>query len=266
MILGIVSEADELMEQINWKAHTNSVSRSEVGNIEIEIADLMKYVLSLAELWGMNSDTLAFAVMQKTEELFIKRTMNNWSPSKKPILITDMDGTLADWRASFIRYVKDMGFLPLEDTQENMSIETSLGITYDTYLKLKRDFESSGHYQQLLPIPEAIDFVRDSMVGSDLVVFTARPAKTLKRIWWDSWLWLQSYGITPKILRIGNEERIEYALLQKSKGHEVLMFDDNPHLAFRAAMSDIDVILKTTPYNHHVQHKNIIRFEDFQHE
>lgn len=260
LLLGIVSESNEVLEQISWKVHTQTDNRIEQHNIHREIVDLFKYALSLANLWELDGQTLLQLALDKTEEMTIKRQMAKWRP-QRDILLVDMDGTIADWRRSFINWLVDRGVSGMEiDPASSLSIEEDLGLKYDEYLRLKTAFESGGGYRKLVPIPTGLEYVKNKARTCDIVVFTARPNKEFRSIWWDSYQWLLEHGITPNLLKIGHEERIEYALWVKSLGLNVTLFDDNPTLALRAANSGIDVMLSPTPYNSNLVHPLIRRF------
>lgn len=261
LLLGMITEITELLEQTRWKVHLHHVPKMDKRNILFEIVDLFKYVLSLSELWGFNSHDLLVATSQKTIELHLKSHMDNFAPYK-PVLITDMDGTLANWRATFVRLAKEYPDFVSEDWKDpemSLNIERDMGIPYDRYIELKWLLESEGLYANLIPYPHRIQLVKEMSKTHHVVCWTARPAKKFKRIWMDSWNWLTLYGIHPDKLQIGSEERIEFAIRVKNLGIPVVMLEDNPELASRAVNSGIEVILCSTVYNQHLQEGPLLR-------
>jgi hypothetical protein len=64
-------------------------------------------------------------------------------------------------------------------------------------------------------------------------------------------------------LRLGSEERIARACELLAAGHKVVMLEDDPSLALRAAHAGVAVLMRAHPYNAGVQHVNIIRVAEF---
>ena len=262
LLLGMVSEIGEVMDRIDWKVHSPRNQRISVHNLKIEIVDLFKYVLSLAELWEMTPHELLSMTRDKTSEIALKMSEQMWRPKQlRPILVTDIDGTIADWKSSFMEFVREKGVsFQIDDSKPSMSIETEMGLQYVHYEDLKWEFETGGGYARLHPIPRAVNFIIEMQnSGADIVVFTARPSSNHKRIWWDSWTWLEQQGIFPSLLRIGSEDRISYAQDLREQGFDVKMVDDNPELTLRAVNSNIPVILRDTPYNQAISHDLVDR-------
>jgi uncharacterized HAD superfamily protein len=182
-------------------------------------------------------------------------------------LISDVDGTIGDWRKAFRDWVSEThDTIMLEDKSTSFAMETSLGIPFSQYMPLKEEFESCGGYTKLEPYPDAVDLIKRAMLlGIDIILYTSRPAKRYKRIWSDTWTWLESIGLKTCIaeLKIGSEERISRACEFQSSGHVVALLEDDPGLALRAANAGILVFLRSHRYNAGIAHKNIMRMEKF---
>lgn len=259
LLLGMSTEMSEMLSRIQWKVHVVDDKLISRDNVHREIIDLFKYVLSLAELWGMTAEDVLRMSGMKTRELKLKREFEAWEPGDT-VLLLDMDGTIADWRTTFIQWVSGRGYDCNPDSGSQMAIEVDLGIPYDEYETLKWDFEAEGGYRTVAPIHENIHLVQEHIeAGYEIAVFTARPNDKFGRVWTDSYQWLVQHCTIPDYFAIGRDRRISFALRLKEKGTLVKMMDDDPTLAMRAAASGIQVYLIDQPYNQGIEHENIRR-------
>ena len=264
-LLGAISEVDEVLNEMNWKAHRlgRSLDRN---NLARELADLTKYVFSLWEWSGFSSDDMLRYVHEKSVEMEAQwnQDFRISYPDGCPIIISDIDGTLADYRKGFVDWIKGTSQpIPSKDRSTSLMMEIDMGVTYPVYMRLKEEFEASGGYQNLplyADVPLAVKELSD--MGISFIAYTARPHKSYTRIWLDSWAWVRTNQLDPYIqeLRIGKEERIARACALVEKGHRVVLLEDDPSTAIRAAATGIPVFLRDQPYNRGVDANNIIRF------
>ena len=265
-LLGMVSEIDDILDSISWKRHRKiyDVSPDPV-NLGYDLADLTKYILSLWELWGFTpSDALSF-VKQKSNILDeLHRQEFEPIPTDRLIVITDLDGTLGDWRRTFMEWAFHTHSLkPIEDGMKLLQIDSDLAMRYDEYYKLKELFESSGQYKNIFIYPEVREFLywlRENF-NAYFIAHTARPWQQYYRIWGDTWEWISKNNLPIDQLRVGSESRI--LLASKLGGDNVLMLEDDPGLMLRAAHSKICVIARKHPYNSGVAHEYITKVSDF---
>lgn len=267
-ILGAISEVNEILNETSWKAHKKGhpVDRT---NLARELADLTKYTFSLWEWAGFSSTDMLDFVYQKGEELdqmWFQDFQHSFEPGSK-IVITDIDGTIADYRKGLLSWLRLNHSVDLpEDTGQNLMMDIDLGLTYPVYLRLKEEFESSGEYARL-PLYSDVELGLKYLHPQHVkfLAYTARPAQAYSRIWFDTWTWLEDCGIAPYFqeLRIGREQRVARACELTEAGHAVCLIEDEPDTALRAAASSIQVFLRSQPYNEGVSHRNIQRFEAF---
>lgn len=267
-LLGMMGEVDEVLREINWKAHRRQhpVVRS---NLARELADMTKYLLCLWQLYGFTAkDMLDFATEKTTEMAQLYRQEFNLAlPFGSYVVISDVDGTLGDWRKAFVSWCRTFSDTALnDDTYVTMLMEQELGLPYQLYMDLKRDFEEQGGYQSLEPFEDAVNCLQDleGNSGVQILVYTARPFDRYSRLWSDTWMWLTNAGLDRYVreLRMGGEERITRAIELKAEGHPVVMLEDDPSIAKRAANAGVTVFLREWPYNQSMSpHNNIIRVQ-----
>ena len=261
-LLGVVSEVDEVLQEINWKIHRRGHSTDRV-NLARELADVTKYVWCLWELHGFSSDDMLDYVQSKSNELehMYKQDFVPSIPPGSNVIISDIDGTIGDWRAAFIAWYCDLKKIPLLlDKSSSLAIEVDLGIDYLEYRDLKEKFESEGGYNYMTPYPDVAEYLnRQVAAGTKIVYFTSRPAKRYGRIWMDTKNWLGENHFPEGQLYIGSEERVGFARTLQAQGCNVTMLEDDPTLALRAAASKIRVYLRDQPYNMGIYHEYIDR-------
>jgi len=265
-LLGLVSEVDEVLREINWKSHRANKTSIIRSNLAFELADLTKYVLSLWELWGFGLDDVLNTTLEKSWWVQYRSEMElEPGPTGRNVLITDLDGTLADWRRSFVVWMeKEHNIILPDDSSKSMMLDQDLAWKYTEYAQWKDEFESQGGYAHLIPYLDGVETVQHLQSFEDVyvVVYTARPEHQYKRIWWDTFTWLQRHNVKPDQLLIGADARVilAHALRQNNN---VILFDDDPSLIMRAANSGIRVYARRHPYNSGISHSNITWVDDY---
>lgn len=264
-LLGVVSEMNEVLDEINWKAHRQGRVLDRT-NLARELADLTKYVISLWEWSGFTWDDMLFRVHEKSVEL-----ERQWEqdfvgniPDGAIVVITDLDGTLADYRSGFLQWLAEYHMQDLPpDNASSLMMEVDLGLSYPLYVKYKDEFEASGGYSDLPIYPDVGQTLQElSIVGVFIIAFTARPARTFSRIWNDSWNWFVKNGVDTYIkeLRIGKEQRVAKACELQAAGHTVVLIEDEPDTAIRASAAGIPVLLRKQPYNKGLVQSDLLRY------
>jgi hypothetical protein len=257
-LLGMVSEIDEILREINWKQHRKDQHKAPVQrNIALELADLTKYVICLWQICGFDiADMLSYTV-DKSLMLHILQMQSQRAPKPgQVVVLADLDGTVADWRASFLQWLKQQEApIPRQMAQEAyklnlLVLDVDLKMRFSQYTQFKEKFEETGGYANLIPYHDALIAIKQlrKQENAYLIVYTARPVSKYKYIWMDTWNWLDQEGIMPEELHIGQEERIRAAEKLLST-NPILAFEDNPEIALRLANAGIHVYVRSQPYN-----------------
>lgn len=256
-LLGIVSEAGDLLDAFSWKQHRPSrrLSPQDLANIRVEVVDLFKYVMCLAQEVGMDLEELLYLVDEKGKflDFQLDSDFQTQYPLNRPILICDLDGTIADFRTAFVDFLTVEGSIPgtplnLMRNSPTIHMDVASRVGFDAYHALKTTFEVKGGYAELTPLQEMVQVVERLQQDITVVFFTARPTE-LKRVRQDTWEWLRFHGLKPKTLFFGKFERILWAATMRDKGYTVWLLDDDPEVLQRAVNSGIPVIAVKQPYN-----------------
>jgi len=263
-LLGLTSEIDEVLREMNWKIHRQNIVPNQ-RNLAFELADLTKYVLSLWQIWGYTLDEVLDVTLEKSEVVELRTEMELAAdPEGENVLITDLDGTLADWRSSFLKWVHDNYGVKLDvDPQSSLLLDADMLFEYPEYNRWKDEFEAVGEYRHLIPFQDGIDTVRKLRAyGAYVIAYTARPAGAHKQIWWDTYQWMKEQKIAPDKLFIGAEARI-LAANSLRQGNNVILFEDDPGILLRAAIAGIRSFGRAHPYNSSITHDNITWVKKF---
>lgn len=255
-LMGLVEELGELMKVAQWKKH-RKVPAADLKNIRYEIADVITYAVCLCQEYGVTEDDLVLDLL--TKGLVIKsRFLREFLPPRsKRIIVTDLDGTVADFRKGFADWA---GF---QDTTKTLAMDLDNGIAFSRYEELKQRFEREGGYARLPAYDDAVCLLRNEQLKGTLVlVTTARPFGEFHRVEEDTQAWLSEYGIVPTSTIFGRDERI-FALLGLAESNEIVLLEDDSTLALRAAQSGIKVMIRDQPYNEKVNHPNVRRYATF---
>lgn len=246
--IGVIGELDEVLRASQWKYH-HPGRHQRVDRVALaeELADLTKYVLCFWQEFGFGLEDLITATMQKTVRLE-KRLTNEWFPPEGTnVLVTDLDGTVADFREAFARHVR------IKDNVVTLAMDLDNGLAWNRYQADKQAWEEAGGYATLNPYPDAVDLLKaEAGRGTHIMVITARPADTIRRVWADTEDWLAAQGIQYHSLLMGRDERLVQLLRLVDHRNKVLLLEDDPQLAERAAKAGIPVWMRAQGYNRQV--------------
>jgi NTP pyrophosphatase (non-canonical NTP hydrolase) len=252
-ILGTMSELAELLEQMNWKQHRFTTINSFGPNVEEELADVTKYILSMWQLLGHTPQTMINAMAQKgmiLNQLLKQET--NPIPNDKMILMLDLDGCVADFRTGFYTWLSSERWntlLRAERENSNLHLDIEQGWEYTLYQEAKLEFEKAGGYSFLPPIQPVIDRVNAlAREGWYVIACTARPFSQYKRIWKDTWIWLQEHHVKVNELHFGGELRIQIAK-SYSECNLVIAIEDDPIMIERYNSCNISTLMVPHIYN-----------------
>jgi len=252
-LLGLVSEIDEVLREINWKRHRKNTIRHMVReNVLEEIVDLMKYVISIAQIWGFSQQALLEAMENKNKVLNFKLKME-FAPEHRHqrILITDIDQTLGDYQATFMQWAISGGYdIKGIKMPQTIHIDHDLEMEYPQYSALKEKFEATGQYAKLKIYPDTVESMKYwHDLGYYIIVVTARPVEQFKRIFKDTMTWFSYHRIHMDELRMMGEGRVLLACDLRKQENSVMLWEDDPLYIQRASNSGIPTYVRKHPYN-----------------
>lgn len=243
-LLGIVSEVSELLDELKFKRHRRYTESVEPKNVRKELADLTKYCLCLWQEQGCTVMEVLDEIWDKGVELNSKLNAELLPPKNSNVIISDLDGTIADFRKGFADW------LGKEDRGGSLQFDLDNGMAFPEYEKLKTEFEREGGYATLPPYADGIRLLlREQAKGTVLFFTTARPVDRFQRIWKDTKDWLEAQGLDYSRLLFCGEERIFEMFRLEEHGNKVLLLEDNATIALRAHKAGKKVWVRIQPYN-----------------
>jgi NTP pyrophosphatase (non-canonical NTP hydrolase) len=263
-LLGLLSEADEVLRELRWKSHRKTDKPVNRFNVAEELADLTKYVFSLWQQFDFTPEEMLQAIQRKSDYMEQKWAQEFApAPKGKFIIVADVDGTLADFRGTLWGWMFKRKYIGsfARDPAQNLNMAIDMKLSPSSFHQWKAEFEESGGYRSLIPFMDTLKVIRSlQRVGAMLVVVSARPITRAKRIWYDTWNWLHENGIEPDRMCIGDERA--FLIEDLAKDNKVVLLDDDPDNILRSC--DLcPVFVRSWPYNERVRngHPNITHYE-----
>ena len=252
-ILGTMTELTELLDETNWRTHRIKRVDQFGPNVADELADITKYVFSMWQIMGYDEQDMLQAMKQKGE-LLQQLIMQELRPqvTGQKVLMLDLDGVVADFRKGFLEWVsstKWKSILEINEHQIGLHLDLNNSWSYKAYNEAKMEFEKDGGYNNL-PLIQHVAKAVESLyrVGWHVIVYTARPYTTYKRIWGDTWNWLQDHKIPVHELHFGYDSRVVAASVLLNSNF-VVAIEDDPTLIRRYEGCKIPVFVYPQPYN-----------------
>jgi len=182
LCLGLYEEAAELARTaVRFKRHllrTPPVDHSEVVE---EAADVVKYVVAIAQLHGIDAESLFSAILRKTDVVKDRAEGEQLELTRDSrIILVDLDGCVAD-----------LG--PLETLTDGRPIEEKE--------RIKKDFRRRGGFRDLPVVEGAQEGLAELRRNGYRIAFvTARPYRQHKRLYADTVEWLRMNDIEYELL------------------------------------------------------------------
>ena len=266
-VQGLQLETAELLQHIDWHPNWKGFSREDRTSIALELADITKYLLCLWQEYDFSYKEMIQWLHIKSD-IIDTRGLQKFQPPPKDrtVLFVDLDGTIADWRGGFLNWLRQhqSRLVTGPDPLITLSMDLDFSWSYALYSKYKEAFEWDGGYAHLPPFLDAIElFAHWQAIDPPpyIVICTARPVH-IARVYHDTFQWLRLYNIQFQELHLVGDERVQLAM-EMQKHNKVIMFEDNPELAMRAAANELHVVMRAFPYNESTQNYFIHRTNDF---
>lgn len=128
----------------------------------------------------------------------------------KPVVVSDIDGTLADYYTEFSIFAAiyhDRPVVDIDAWDGTGEMEAFLGLTKAEYREAKLAYRQGGNKRLLAPYPFAREFAEGVVnLGCELWVATTRPWQRLDNIDPDTKEWLRRNGIPYHGLLYGDDK------------------------------------------------------------
>jgi len=254
LCLGLYEEAQELAREVaSHKDHILKQRPVEKGNVIDEVVDIMKYTISIAQVFNIQPEEVLDAFIHKSHEVGSKAdsaTMELQANTK--LLISDLDGCIADLSGFQAELAKARNGAPMND-QMVLALEG-----------LKERYYKNGGFRTLPVIPgakEALDKV--ASWGFKIALITARPHWQYKRVYSDTLAWLRENGVKHDLL-LFNKDKSEAIYEHIFPARPIAFVEDRDKHALELVNIGVRVLLIDTPDNRTIPtHPLIHRVKDW---
>lgn len=235
LIVGLYEEVGELAEQTtDYKHHVLRRHEIDSGNVIEELVDILKYLLTVAQLFGLERQAIVDAFEAKSAVVLDRyRSERHILKDQTRLLCVDLDDCVVDLSSW------DTSRLDGGDPRKHHELLESY----------KDEFHSSGQFRTLPAIEGAragLQAARDA--NFTIVLVTARPAWQFKRIYADTLYWLARCEI-PHDLLIFNKDKVEAVHRELAPAWPIAFVEDHVRNAHSLAAARIHVLLFDRPHN-----------------
>lgn len=177
----------------------------------------------------------------------------------------DIDDVVVDFISPFLEYYNSRtGRNFLFEEVFSYHFEDFLGCTKEQAIQAVRDFYGTEAFDQLKPLPGALEGIKILSENNNLVYITARHAKAKSKT--PLWLNNKLPEIKSRVIYTGELERgrkVTKAEVCLSERIE-LMLEDSRYHSLECAEAGISTILFDKPWNQGIRHVNIVRVRGWE--
>jgi len=217
-ILYIISECNDLLEQLDWKGYWSNDKKIILDNIGIEIIDIQKFVWGLCKIWNIKYEQFVDLYDRKTAEVESKwnqeqmlKDLNDYDK----VCIIDIDGVLTSYPQCFVNWVRE---------NYKASLDKKEIINWEYYKHLYRESGAKRNIPCISSSKEALNKLHDK--GYVTVLLTNRPVSKYKRIYSDTLHWLRSNQIKYDYIFWAEDKKV-LTIIDKCKNISFVVDDSN---------------------------------------
>ena len=248
----------EKMRSSNDKPHEDDLVFSSI--------DVLRYVMSMLNLWGVDPDDVTTAFLEKDAYLEIEHEVMSRKWEGQPVIIVDIDDVVADFRKTFAEFLlRDYSLEVSDESEQYFFVNEILNAGNLNPEKVFESFVQKRHFRNIPLISGAKQFLTEMRDrGYWVQLLTARPKEDLK-IFYDTYHWLKENEIpfdridfTPEKFRwcmsseYYDSDSIEYAI------------DDSPKHALEYANHNMCVKVPLKSYNKSITNSNVTFYNDLK--
>lgn len=251
-VLSLHSEVTGICEGVNYKDHRRDVGPVDLQKILFKSIDAYRYLLAILNLWNIDSLTFSSALQQKDDFLHYRHNLKDKVWSGQPVVLFDLDDVLAEFRASFSKFVTERSGVfvdPQSNEYYNASVFKANGLNSEQYFKSFVDshgflgLDLNAKYHTLLQ--------RLRAAGCWIQVITARPDKN-STCFYDTYSWLARHGIPADGVAFSPEKFVWLSNQSFYHSAAVVAVDDSAKHAAEYVKHGVPTIVPKKPYNSEV--------------
>jgi hypothetical protein len=226
--------------------------------------DVLRYVMSILNLWEVNSDDVVLSFLEKDIFLDIEHEILNKKWEGQPVVIIDIDDVIANFRETFSYFLKNKFNIIVDNNSTQYYFVNEIIEAGHNPEKVFETFTNERHFKSIPLTLEAKNFIDElRKKGFWIQLLTARPKENLK-IFYDTYWWLKSFNINFDRIDF-SPEKLRWCINSEyyDSGSILFAIDDSPKHALEYAEHGMCVKVPLKSYNKHIENKNIHFFNNF---
>ena len=244
--------------------------RAKNGSHEDELlyssVDILRYIMSMLNLWDINPESVADAFSLKDIYLDMNFKLNQRTWDGQPVAIVDIDDVLAEFRIPFALFLNKKFNLSVNTESEQYFFVEDIKASPEN-LNPEKVFESFVNERRFrrIPVVEGAHAFLQSLreKGYWIQLLTARPKEDLK-IFYDTYFWLNSSGLYFDRIDFSPEKFRWCANSEYYESNSIkFAIDDSPKHAVEYADHGISVKVPFKSYNKNVKCDNVEFYNNF---
>jgi len=251
LTLGLLEEAGELSRAVaRFKAHLLKDRPVDKINVCEASVDVLKYLIAIAQLYGVSSEEMFNTFMRKSDVVDDKARCERVELERHTkLIVSDLDGCIADLSSWQDEMDRQRGNAPMNDA------------TLAMLEKLKEEFYRCGGFLNLPPIPGAIEATKKIReAGYKLAIITARPDWQYKRVYADTIQWLQKHDIQYDLI-LFQKDKAEAVVDHIFPARPLCFVEDRSKHAIEVASIGVQVLFLTSGKSELAPHPLIQRVQ-----
>jgi hypothetical protein len=251
LLLGLNEEVAKLARcSSHYKLHILKSPAIDKRNVSDAVVDIMKYVISIAQLYGLSDEDIYDSFYRKTEVVRDKAKGERLELERNTkVLLIDIDNVLADltdWDKGLKR-AKGEDVVGMGDKIVEM-IES-----------MKKTFYQDGGFLTLKTVEGAsVGLKKLREYGWKIVLVSARPYWQYQRIHADTVQWLRDNDMEYDLL-LFNKDKAEAIYESIFPAMPSYMIEDREKHAIEVSELGVKVLLLSYPYNESAKENRLVR-------
>jgi len=261
--LALHSEISEMCNAVNYKEHRREARETDLQKILYKSADAYRYILAIANLWGITADKLVSALEQKDHYLHYRHSLRNKKWQGEPIVLFDVDDVLAEFRYEFCKFVTDQTGIFMDPNSAEYYNTVKFkehGLNSEYFFK---KFIDDHGFLRLLLNKKYYDLLTAlKSRGYWVQIVTARDADNLT-CFYDTYAWLHLNNIPADDVAFTPEKFAWLAGQDFYKTAKLFAVDDSAKHASEYAKHGVTCVVPKKSYNSEVKNvKGIVYVEE----
>ena len=250
--LALHSEITEMCSAVNYKEHRREARETDLQKILYKSADAYRYILAIANLWGISADKLTAALEQKDHYLQYRHQLRDKKWQGEPIVLFDIDDVLAEFRVEFCKFVTEQtGIFIDPDCPEYYNTVKFKEHGLNSEFFFKRFIEDHG-FLRLALNKKYYDFLYALKIkGYWVQIITARDATNLT-CFYDTYAWLHLNSVPADDVVFTPEKFAWLAGQDFYKTAKVFAVDDSAKHSTEYAKHGVTCVVPQKSYNSEV--------------